>query len=234
MAERRMFHRTVVESDAFLDMPVGAQALYFHMGMAADDDGFINGPKQILRMAGATPGDLQTLIDREFLLDFDGVVVIRHWLVANSLRMDRLKPLLYPSIAGQIYIQPNRYYCTQDREDCVNLLQLRNEKLSNQCHDIGVPKVRKEKIRKDNITEDMIGEYRAPETPVDISQAESGKSVVQLSQAQVGELLERMGVNRFSEYVDRLAKGIIHGQMPFENHYETILKWWEEDGSVNI
>ena len=69
MAERRMFHAAVVGSDAFLDLPPAVQALYFHLGMAADDDGFVNGPKQVARKLGLPATDLQQLIDSGFLLD---------------------------------------------------------------------------------------------------------------------------------------------------------------------
>lgn len=110
MAERRMFHTAVVESDAFLDMTPVAQALYFHLGMTADDDGFINGPRQVCRTLGAPMECLQELIDGGFLLWFEGVAVVTHFRLANTLQNDRIKQLRYPEIAKQIYIQPNRIY----------------------------------------------------------------------------------------------------------------------------
>ena len=79
MAERRMFTQKIVDSDAFLDMPLTTQALYFHLNMRADDDGFINNPKKIQRMIGASDDDLKLLIAKRFLLAFEnGVVVIKH------------------------------------------------------------------------------------------------------------------------------------------------------------
>ena len=79
MAERRMFAKTITESDAFLDMPLSTQALYFHLGMNADDDGFVNSPKRIQRLAGASEDDLRLLIAKRFVLAFEsGIIVIKH------------------------------------------------------------------------------------------------------------------------------------------------------------
>ena len=112
MAERRMFHTAVVESDAFLDMTPAAQALYFHLGMTADDDGFINGPRQVCRTLGAPMECLQELIDGNFLLWFDGVAVVRHWRMSNNLKADRLKMPRYPDIAKNLFFGPNKIYQT--------------------------------------------------------------------------------------------------------------------------
>lgn len=96
MAERRMFAKTIIDSDAFLDMPLSAQSLYFHLAMRADDDGFINNPKKIQRMIGAADDDLKLLIAKRFVLVFEsGVIVIKHWRLHNTLRKDRYKPTIY-------------------------------------------------------------------------------------------------------------------------------------------
>ena len=84
MADRRMFSKTIIDSDAFLDMPLSAQALYFHLSMRADDDGFINNPKKIQRMIGASDDDCRLLIMKQLIIAFDsGVIVIKHWLVTG-------------------------------------------------------------------------------------------------------------------------------------------------------
>ena len=67
MAERRMFAKTIIDSDAFLDMPVTAQLLYFHLAMRADDDGFVNKPKTIMRMTGCKDDDINLLFFKKFL-----------------------------------------------------------------------------------------------------------------------------------------------------------------------
>ena len=96
MAERRMFAKTIIDSDAFLDMPLSTQSLYFHLSMRADDDGFINNPKKIQRMVGCGDDDLKLLMAKRFILVFDsGVIVIKHWKIHNYIRNDRYKPTLY-------------------------------------------------------------------------------------------------------------------------------------------
>lgn len=90
MAERRMYAKSIVLSDAFLDMPPSTRCLYFTLGMVADDDGFVNSPKSVMRQCGATDDDLKLLIAKYFLIPFEsGVVVIRQWRVNNFLRSDR-------------------------------------------------------------------------------------------------------------------------------------------------
>ena len=96
MAERRMFARSIVESDAFLDMPLSARCLYFAFGMDADDDGFVGNPKSVMRQASATQDDLKLLIAKRFVLSFEsGVIVIKHWRINNYIQKDRYKSTTY-------------------------------------------------------------------------------------------------------------------------------------------
>ena len=96
MAERRMFALKIIDSDAFLDMPVSAQNLYFHLSMRADDDGFISSPKKIMRMIKASDDDMKILLAKRFLLSFDtGIVVIKHWRLHNYIAKDRYTETIY-------------------------------------------------------------------------------------------------------------------------------------------
>ena len=96
MAERRMFAKTIVLSDAFLDMPSSARCLYFTLGMFADDDGFVGSPKGIMRQCGASQDDMNILLAKRFLLSFEsGVIVIKHWRMNNYLQNDRHKSTPY-------------------------------------------------------------------------------------------------------------------------------------------
>lgn len=109
MAERRMFAKSVVESDAFVDMPVSAQALYFHLGMNADDEGFINNPKMIQRCIGANADDLTVLASKGFVIPFDsGVIVIADWKRNNYLQKDRIKKSLCEE-ASFVHVEAGRY-----------------------------------------------------------------------------------------------------------------------------
>ena len=93
MADRRMMSKTVIDTDMFLDMPISAQSLYFHLLLRADDDGFLKNIKTIMRTVGASPDDIKLLIAKQYLLLFEsGVVAIKHWRVHNVIRKDRYKP----------------------------------------------------------------------------------------------------------------------------------------------
>jgi len=87
MAKKRMFSIEIVDSDAFLEMPTSSQLLYFHLNMRADDDGFINNPKKIMKFIGSADDDIKLLIAKKFIIPFEsGVVVIKHWRIHNYIR----------------------------------------------------------------------------------------------------------------------------------------------------
>ena len=111
MAEKRMFTQKIIDSDAFLDMPLSTQALYFHLNMRADDDGFVNNPKRIQRTVGASEDDLKLLIVKRFVIGFDsGVIVIKHWRMHNTLRKDRYNPTQYQEELSTLAIKENNVY----------------------------------------------------------------------------------------------------------------------------
>lgn len=110
-----MFARTIVESDAFLDMPLSAQALYLHLGMSADDWGFVNNTRSIRRMCGASEDDLRILISKKFILTFDsGAAVIKSWWVNNYVQADRRHPTRYQDELATLYLDENKSYTTKD------------------------------------------------------------------------------------------------------------------------
>ena len=137
MAQRRMFSRKITETDRFLEMPLSSQALYFHLNMGADDEGFIDKAKTIQRTIGASDDDMKLLIAKGFLIPFDsGVVVIRHWRIHNYIRSDRFQSTLHQDEKTQLEydhsktamlkplenVIPNGYQMdTQDRASKVSL-----------------------------------------------------------------------------------------------------------------
>ena len=111
MANRRMFAKTIIDSDAFLDMPPSSQVLYFHLAMRADDDGFINNPKTIMRIVGAKDDDIKLLIAKRFIIPFDsGVVVIKHWRIHNYIQKDRYTETKYIEEKNQLIINEKNAY----------------------------------------------------------------------------------------------------------------------------
>lgn len=111
MAEKRMFTQKIIDSDAFLDMPLSTQALYFHLNMRADDDGFVNNPRRIQRTIGAADDDLKLLVAKRFVIGFEsGVIVIKHWRMHNTLRKDRYNPTQYQEELASLDVKDNNAY----------------------------------------------------------------------------------------------------------------------------
>ena len=114
-----MFSKKIVSSDAFLDMSIATQALYFHLGMEADDDGFVN-PKKIMKMIGSSDDDLKVLLSKRFILPFEnGVVVIKHWLINNLIRKDFYQPTMYLEQKSKLNIKDNKSYTELDKNECL-------------------------------------------------------------------------------------------------------------------
>jgi hypothetical protein len=118
MAERRMFAKTIIDSDAFLEMPMSARLLYYDLSMRADDDGFNNSPRKVMRTVGATTDDLNILIARKFIIPFDnGVVVIKHWRIHNYIRKDTYNETPYKEQKALLeYDENNAYRMITDQE----------------------------------------------------------------------------------------------------------------------
>lgn len=141
MAERRMFAKTIIDSDAFLDMPVTARLLYYDLSMRGDDDGFINSPKKIMRMIGASQDDINLLIAKKFIIPFDnGVVVIKHWRIHNYIRKDTYKETPYKEQKDLLELDENNAYRLSN-----NARQLSVDEPSTQV------RLGKDRIVKDNV-----------------------------------------------------------------------------------
>ena len=111
MANKRMFSIDVTETDAFLEMPLTAQALYFHLGMRGDDDGFVSNPRSIMRVAGCSESDLTMLAEAGYIISFrSGVIVISDWKVNNNLRNDRYKPTTFQDERSMLSETANKRY----------------------------------------------------------------------------------------------------------------------------
>lgn len=120
MAERRMFSKVITDTDAFLDMPLSAQALYFHLAMHADDDGFVSSPKKILRETKAGEDDYKLLIVKRFILTFDsGIIVIKHWKIHNLIQKDRYKETTYLEEKSMLTLDRKNAYVEKADTDCI-------------------------------------------------------------------------------------------------------------------
>ncbi len=150
LAERRMFAKKITESDAFLDMPSSTQMLYFHLSMNADDDGFVNNPKKIQRMCGASDDDFKLLIAKSFVILFEsGIIVIKHWKMHNYIQSDRYRPTDYVDEKSMLGVKRNKAYTLDENKMYTKCIQ-----------DVSVGKdsIGKDSIGKDSIGKDSIGE----------------------------------------------------------------------------
>lgn len=154
MAERRMMSKSIIKSDTFLDMPATTQNLYFHMLLDADDDGFINAPKSIMRMIGAKDDDMKVLAAKQFVIPFEsGVVVIKDWKIHNYIQNDRYKPSTLPE-RDLLNIQKDKTYTLKgdvSRMDteCIQTVSIGKDRLGKVR--LGEDRIGKDRVGKDSI-----------------------------------------------------------------------------------
>ena len=152
MAERRMFAKTIVDSDMFIDMPMSARLLYYDLAMRADDDGFVNSPKKIMRFVGASMDDMNVLIAKQFIIPFEsGVVVIKHWKIHNYIQKDRYKATSYQAEKESLTLKNGTYY-TDDLPDVSNL--------DTECIQDVYSLDTQDRLGKDRLGKDRLGKDR--------------------------------------------------------------------------
>lgn len=164
MAERRMFTEKITDSDAFLDMPSSSQCLYFQLNMKADDDGFVNNPKKIVRSIKVSEDDLKLLIMKRFIIVFEsGVIVIKHWRMHNYIRKDRYSATVYQEELAMLDIKDNGSYTIKN--DDVNQMTTNCQPNDNQW----LPQVRLGKVRLGKVIKTSVGKNFVPPTVSDVS-----------------------------------------------------------------
>lgn len=220
MAERRMFAKTIIDSDAFLDMPLSTQALYFHLSMRADDDGFINNPRKIQRMIGASGDDLKLLLAKSFLIPFDsGIVVIKHWRIHNYIQKDRYKETVYLEEKKQLGIKENKAY-TLDKNET-----------DTQCIHDGYSLETQVRLGKDSIDKDSIDKSNIPETE---SPTQAQKPIkhkygeyqhVLLKDEEYEKLTNEYGEQMRDDCIKYLDEYIEMKGYKAKSHYLCIRKW---------
>ena len=210
MAERRMFAKTIVLSDAFLDMPLSARCLYFTLGMLADDDGFVNNPKSIMRQAGSSIDDMNILIGKRFILAFDsGVIVIKHWRIHNYIQKDRYKESKYIEEKATLMLDEKGAYteCIQDVSILDTQVRLGKDRLELE-------------VGKDNIS--------PPATPKKTKHIFGEYKNVYLTDEEVDKLKDKFP-HDWSHRIENLSEGIARKGYKYKSHYLAILNWAKRD-----
>lgn len=233
MAERRMFAKTIIDSDAFLEMPDSSQLLYFHLAMRADDDGFVNNPKTIMKMCGCKDDDISILICKKFLIPFEsGVVAIKHWKIHNYIRKDTYTETKYKEEKALLETDENGAY----RISSTDSSRVRDGYVTGTSTQERVSKVKDNTTTTRACEEDKTVEDEPIDeniSPLKLIGGTLGRGVVYLTDEQFDNLLDLLGADGFNRYVGRLAEYIIDKGAYVNNHYETILKWASQDSKCN-
>ena len=208
MAERRMFAKSIVDSDMFLDMPVSARLLYYDLGMRADDDGFINSPKRTMKLTGASDDDMKLLITKQFVIPFEsGVVVIKHWKIHNYIQKDRYKETIHLQEKSQLLTCENKEYELMD---------------TNCIHD-GYSLYTQDRLEKDSQSKDSLGENSIEKKkPVRHKYGEYNN--VLLSDEDYEKLVNKFPID-YQDRIERLSEYMASKGKRYKSHYATICSW---------
>ena len=227
MAERRMFAKTVVTSDDFLELPHSARSLYFMLGIMADDDGFVNAPKAIMRQTGNTAKDLKLLLEKRFLIQFaSGVIVIRHWHMHNTIKKDRYKPTVCTEEKSKIRLDEDKIYVENtpiaEPKRSTNGTKLEPKRSTN-----GTKLEPQYSVVKNSVDQCSVSQCR-PEHSETCGKT-CGNGVVILTDDEEKKIIDKIGWDAYQMYLRRLTKFITEKGASVRNHCETILKWYDED-----
>lgn len=215
MAERRMLTKKVTDDDNFMALSSSAQALYLHLSMSADDDGFCNQVSISMFKAHASVQDLQALLEKRYIYQFEnGVIVIKHWRMANALRKDRYTPTAFKEELSKLDIKDNGSYTLK----------------KDGCHLVAnwLPQdsIDKDSLVEENIEEDNISPSATPKAKPSKHKYGEYKNVL-LTDEEYEKLKERF--YDYEQKIETLSEGLALKGYKYKSHYLAILKWARND-----
>lgn len=205
MAQRRMFSKQIVQTDAFMDMPVSSQLLYFHLAMEADDDGFVSSPRRIMKLIGSPVDDYNILLAKRFILQFEsGICVIKHWRIHNYIQSDRYTETKYLEEKKALELKENGAYTECIQDVSISDTQVRLGKVS-------IGKVSKEEstVLSPTISYGLFGEFLN----------------VKLSHEENYKLIEKIGEKNTNLLIEELSGYLKSTGKKYASHYATLLNW---------
>lgn len=225
MANKRMFSVDVTETDALLDMPLTAQALYFHLGMRGDDDGFVSNPRSVMRVAGCNEADLKTLEESGYIITFrSGVIVISDWKVNNNLRNDRYKPTTFQNERSMLSETANKRYILSN---------------GNQVDTNGIP-LCNQVTPQPNVTQRNLAQRSSSDNGATAADSRTDSDLAEIVQyfERVIGIFPRSALDKLQRYRDSIPSAVIceafdeaaesgHRSWKYANG---ILKSWQADG----
>jgi len=204
MSSKRMFDKAIIDTDRFMDLPVSAKALYFLLGMEADDEGFVS-PKKVIRIHGGTDDDVKILLAKNFVIQFQsGVVVITDWNKNNWLDSRRTRPTEYQKEKKQLSLTEDNMYVLST---CLAEQPKNGSKsLLSNC----LASIEENSIEENRIEEkDIYGEFQN----------------VKLKKIEYNKLLERFGEKNTKIIIEELSRYMASKKTKYINHYATLLNW---------
>lgn len=234
-----MFSKEIVGSDAFQDMPASSQLLYFHLGMEADDDGFIANPKKIARSIGMAEDDMKILIAKRFVLLFQsGVLVIKHHRINNNWDKYNCKRTIYIEEFNQLYIKPNKAY-TMDKTQGISVQSENRLKAvfrieENRREEKRIEEKKEEESQNKNFAPRSLSKKEKQETPMVLNQfVEWCKKSTQRHIQIIGEWAETVKPDlqnrgQWESYIKRHLRAarllVPFSQEQLERGYEKMMK----------
>ena len=229
-----MFTQKIIDSDPFLDMPLSTQALYFHLNMRADDDGFINNPKRIQRTIGASEDDLRLLIAKRFVIGFEnGVIVIKHWRMHNTLRKDGYNPTQYQEELASLAIKDNNAYTERLPEPVLldgNHLATTRQPDGNHLvpqYSIGKYSIEEVSIVEDSMPQSDDSEPAPTKQKKPVKHKYGEYSNVLLSDTDMEKL--KAEFPDWQARIERLSSYMASTGKSYKNHLATIRNWARKD-----
>ncbi len=230
-----MFSAKVVLTDKFTEMPLSSQCLYFHLGMQADDDGFVDNPKSVIRSIGANDDDLKLLIYKGFIIPFkSGIVVIVHWNINNSIRKDRKKETLYESEKRELLLTKSNLYLLDDGSNTdktymTSTCQPNDNQVATKCpHSIGEYSIGEYSIDKGSVSIDLVEKENTPTPPLFSNNCYGEFKNISLSDEEYTKLSKKLE-HHLEIMIDKLSRYIKSSGKDYKSHYATLLTWYDED-----
>lgn len=217
MADKRMFSKAIIDSDVFLDMPLSAQALYFHFSMRADDEGFVGNPKRIQRLIGASDDDVKILLAKRYILAFDsGIVVIKHWYINNYIQNDRFHPTTYIEEKNSLLLDDKKAYTEKEKLG-----------LDTSCIQNGYSLDTQNRLDKNRLDKNRLERENTHAHELDFL-----SNIPTLQEVQEYITLKDFNVDpeRFFNYYS--AKGWKLGNTPIDN-WQILVNEWERKEAIN-
>jgi hypothetical protein len=232
MADKRMFSLKIVDSDLFLDMPLSSQCLYFHLSMRADDDGFVDNPKKIIKIIGANEDDLKILITKGFVIVFErGIIVITHWKINNYIRNDRRKETLYIKEKECLSETENGAYIRLENLGIPNdnHLSTKSQPIDNQLSVNCPHSIDKGRLDKGRLDKGRLDKGRGDQENQSAPFSYYGEyKNVKLTDEEYQKLQDKLQAHT-DTMIEKLSRYIKSSGKDYKDHYVTILNWYEQD-----